>query len=400
MRSYFSALLLLLLFLPVVDAQAGLLLGREDREKEERRAGKARQSVDGPWLMTYYVGYQNHYLKPRDVDYSLMTHIVVGGVSVNSDGTLDEHWHLSNGDTDDGRDMAEDVGRRADREGVKKLVWLGGPNEEDKFYSASSKSNRARFVENIVELVEDLDYDGVDIDWEPIRAKDEEHVLRLVRDLRKAAPDMLITIPVNWVPTTIAATKDLDVYDEMASYVDKFFVMSYSMAGPWPGWDVWHGGALKGDTWTTPGSVRTSIYAYERAGVPEDQLGIGIGTYATCWEFPVRKPRQDVPSGFAPKHIGVTTMRDIEKNYYKQKYEKWDAKAQVPYLSLPRATGEWDCGFISYENEKSVEAKMEYVLESDLGGAIIWNIGTGYYPDKSRSKRHPLLKAAADTLGL
>jgi chitinase len=387
-----SFLLLVLVSAPIAPVHAGLLLSDKEQAKLDV---KKRDGGEGQWLMAYYVGYQNSYLKPRDVDYSLMTHIVVGGVSVNANGTLDEHWHMENGD---GEEMARDVGKRAKRAGVKTLVWLGGPNEEDKFLSASSDLYRATFVKNIVKLIEDLKYDGVDIDWEPIRKQDEASVLALVKDLRAAKPDLIITIPVNWVPTTIIMSKDLSIYKELSKYVDRLFIMSYSMAGPWPGWKVWHGGALKGDTLTTPGSIRSSVSAYLRAGVPEKMLGIGIGTYATCWEYPVKNPEQTVPATFYPTDIGTMSMRTLMDKYYVKKYEKWDAKAQVPYVSYKKAKGEWDCGFISYENEKSITAKVEYMKDEGLGGAIVWNIGTGYYPNKSSSKRHPLLKAAWEAL--
>lgn len=383
-----------ILMMPVVPVHAGLLLSEKDKAKLEEKTSKT-SDVNSQWLMAYYVGYQHGYLKPRDVDYSIMTHIVVGGVSVNANGTLDEHWHMENGD---GEDMALDVGKRARKAGVKTLVWLGGPNEEDKFLSASSDAYRKEFVKNIVALVDELRYDGVDIDWEPIRKKDEASVLALVKDLRKADPDLIITLPVNWVPTTVVGMKDMSIYKEIARYVDRVFIMSYSMAGPWPGWDVWHGGALAGDSLTTPGSVKSSVRAYLHGGVPKEKLGIGIGTYATCWEYPVKAPRQRVPSTFYPSDIGVMTMRAMMDDYYVKRYEKWDAKAEAPYLTYKRAKGEWDCGFISYENEQSITAKMEYVNDEDLGGAIVWNIGTGYYPKNSKSKRHPLLKTAWDTL--
>ena len=384
--------------MPVLPVHAGLLLSEKDQAKLD--GGRTKKSDDSDsnnqWLMAYYVGYQYGYLKPRDVDYSLMTHIVVGGVGVNANGTLNEHWHMD--DADEGRDMALDVAKRAKKAGVKTLVWLGGPNEEDKFLSASSDLYRKAFVKNIVALVDELNYDGVDIDWEPIRKKDEASVLALVKDLRKASPDIIITLPVNWVPTTVVGMKDMSIYKEIAKHLDRIFIMSYSMAGPWPGWDVWHGGALTGDSLRTPGSVKTSVRAYLNGGVPKEKLGIGIGTYATCWEYPVKEPRQRVPSTFYSSDIGVMTMRAMMDKYYVKKYEKWDSKAQAPYLSYRKAKGEWECAFISYENERSITAKMEYVKDESLGGAIVWNIGTGYYPDNSRSKRHPLLKTAWETL--
>ncbi len=374
--------------LPAPVAFGAILYGSEHRERMERaRTDEANK----PWLLSYYVGYHHDLLKPRDIDYSLMTHIAVGGVGVNADGTLREHWHMPQGG---GRVMALEVGRRAERAGVKRLIWLGGPNEEDRFLSASSDQHRAQFVRNIVRLVRELGYDGVDVNWEPIRPKDEAGIYALVRDLRLAAPDMLISVPVNWVPTTILTRKDLSLYPRLARYADRLFIMSYSMAGPWPGWQSWHWSALSGDTFTTPGSVRTSMRAYERAGVPTEKLGIGIGTYATCWQYPVVRPRQALPPGYAPSQVRVMNMRTLMSEYYDRRHEHWDHIAQAPYLSFQAPQGSQGCGFISFENERSVQAKMQLVRDRGLGGALVWNIGTGYFPNGTRGREHALLHAA------
>jgi chitinase len=289
--------------------------------------------------------------------------------------------------------MALDVRKRAKKAGVKTLVWLGGPNEEDNFFSASSPENRAVFVKNIVTLVRELGYDGVDINWEPIRAKDEPHLLALVKALRTAEPTMLITVPVNWVQANVATKNNFSYYKEVSQYVDRLFVMSYSMAGPWPGWESWHAGALEGHTSRTPGSVEASVEAYRAGGVPLEKLGIGVGTYATCWQYPVKKPKQDLPTTFTSKNMGAMSMRTLMDEYYAKTKEKWDSRAQAPYLSFSRKTGPMKCGFISYENERSVIAKAQYVKDERLGGAMVWNIGTGYYPDAKVRKRHPLLQA-------
>jgi len=374
---------------PFAEVQAGLLTGTKNEKKAEKKEKSEK------WLLTYYVGYQNNYLKPKDVDYSLMTHIVVGGVGVLGDGSLNEHWHVVNGS---GREMALDVGNRAEKAGVKKLIWLGGPNEEDKFYEATLDKNREKLVKNILKLLKELDYDGVDIDWEPVRKKDEPGLLALVKDLRKADPDIIITVPVNWVPSSILFTKDLSVYKRIAPYVDKMFIMSYSMAGPWLGWQSWHGGALSGDSLTTPSSLKSSTYAYRRAGVSKEQLGIGIGTYATCWEYPVKNRKQDLPSTFYSSAMHVMSMRTFMDEYYLKKYDKWDNIAKVPYQSYKKLEGDFKCGYISHENERSVKEKVEYVNKSGLAGVMVWNIGTGYFPDNIISERHSLLKKAWETL--
>lgn len=354
-----------------------------------------KYDAGAPWVMAYYVGYQNGYLKPKDVDYSLITHIVVGGVGIEADGSLDEHWHLPNGD---GKAMARDVVWRAGKAGVKSLVWLGGPNEADKLFSATDDAVRGTTVKNILALVDEYGFDGVDIDWEPVRAKDEPRLLALVKDLREARPELLITVPINWVPLTIISKKDLSVYAELSKYTDRLFIMSYSMSGPWSGWRTWHSSALDGATLTTPGSVDSSVVAYLKAGVPRERLGIGVGTYATCFAYPVKKPRVTYPKGFAPSNVSVMSNRTLMDGYYNKKYEKWDDKAKVPYLSFSKARGANKCGMISFENARSLNEKALYIKENNLGGVLVWNIGTGYMPEASRSKRHELLRAVVTPL--
>jgi hypothetical protein len=41
---------------------------------------------------------------------------------------------------------------------------------------------------------------------------------------------------------------------------------------------------------------------------------------------------------------------------------------------------------------------MKYVKSAGLGGALVWNIGTGFFPDAVRTKQNPLLKAAFTAL--
>lgn len=400
MRTIAFIVLMSIFLTPLGTVQAGLLFGSDDRAKQAEKSSTRSQrselqKVDGPWVLSYYVGYQNGYLKPRDVDYSTMTHIVVGGVGIRANGTMDEHWHRPNGD---GRKMAEDVRVRAHRAGVRTLVWLGGPNEEDKLYAATSDTVRPTTVKNILKLVDELGYDGVDIDWEPIRKQDEPRILALVKDLRAARPDLIITVPINWVPTTIISKKDLSLYPELAKYADRLFVMSYSMAGPWSGWRAWHASALTGESLLTPGSIRSSILAYRIAGVPKEKLGLGIGTYATCWEYPVRTPGQAIPSGYTSRSMHTMSMRTFYEDYYVKRYERWDNRAKVPYMSYPAGEGDFSCGLVSFENDRSVKEKATYAKGQGLGGVLVWNIGTGYMEEASRSKQHGLLRTVYETL--
>jgi chitinase len=397
-----SAVVLLALLLAAPSpAFAAAINARNDR------ADIIRGESDKPWLLSYYTGYQYHYFKPRDIDFTLLTHIAVGGVGVYPTGALREHWHRDGDDKKqkrDGRKMAQEVKRYADKKNVASMIWLGGPNEHDNLYlAASNEASRKRLVTELLALIDDIGYYGVDINWEPIRLQDREPLLLLVKDLREARPDLIITVPVNWVALNGTETSStLAWYATLAKYVDKLPVMTYSMAGPWPAWDVWHSGALYGDNAVrNPSSVSSSVEAYIDAGVPSEKLLLGIGAYGTCWEYPVQNPGERVPLGYGSGKLGVLALRTIDSQYADDGRERWDSDARVPYITFRKPAGEYECGFISYENKRSAREKAEHAIENNLGGVIFWNIGTGYYPDERRSaKKHPLLREVAKELGV
>ena len=88
---------------------------------------------------------------------------------------------------------------------------LGGFGEHQNFVHAASAAQRAYFIRNIIQLMDELGYDGIDVDWEPIilaadipkgapmPPDDGESLLALLEGLRAARPDIILTVPVDWL---------------------------------------------------------------------------------------------------------------------------------------------------------------------------------------------------------
>lgn len=352
--------------------------------------GAKAPAANGTWVTAYYVGYQRDMLPADQIDWSTLTHLVVGRIRPQADGSV-----VTNFDIDDvtGPAMARDLAKRAHAANRKAILMLGGDGEHDGFVGAASVANRATFVRNLIRIMDDYGYDGIDVDWEPIMPEDRPVLLQLLRDLRAAKPGIILTVPVGWVNANFP--EDIDnYYVELASLVDQMNIMSYDMAGNWGGWDSWHFAALYGEAGTHPTSIDASVRRYLQVGVPPKKLGIGIGFYGSCWRG-VTEPRvplegRNVSQGNSDNAMGYAT---IVREYLPQSKRTFDTIAKVPYLSSEAGAGPQRCNFVSYEDAESIAAKGEYVRSKGLGGAIIWTIAQGYVPTAPAGQRDPLMQA-------
>lgn len=339
------------------------------------------------WVSGYYVGYQRGLYPESSVDFSLMTHLIVGRIIPQADGSVLTHFDIDN---TSGPAMARDLSTRAHAAGRKAILMLGGAGEHAGFVGAASSTNRARFVANLVRIMDELGYDGIDVDWEPIETADRAPLLQLLKDLRAARPGMLLTIPVGW--TNANFTQVDSWYAQVAAEVQQMNLMTYDMAGPWGGWSSWHSSAVTGHGGTYPSSVESSIAQYLAVGIPASKLGVGIGFYGSCWRG-VTGPRQPLNGAYIVAGDNVMSYRNIMASYHSATARRWDDAAKATYLTFTTAAGPQGCNFVSYEDEQSIAAKGDYVRASGLGGAIIWTIAQGHLPGAPEGSRDPLLRA-------
>lgn len=336
------------------------------------------------WVSGYYPGYQRDLYPLEEIDFSALTHLIVGRIVPKSDGTI-----IKNFDIDDinGPLMARDLEKRAHAAGRKALLMVGGAGIAA-WSEAASPVNRKKFVTNLIGTMKEFGYDGLDIDWEPIDKVDYPNVIALAKELRSAAPGIILTIPVAW--SINGGPSEEAFLAELAHHFDQVNLMSYGMADNWPGWRSWHSSALKGHAPNYPSSFEASVHAYLKAGVPANKLGVGIGFYGPCWTG-VSEPRQS--GGWVVADDNEMSYTNIMKDYFVQANRKWDKDAKVPYLSFKSPKGPKGCTFISYDDPESIEIKGNYVHTSGLGGTIIWTINEGYIPGNPTGGSNPLLDA-------
>lgn len=387
-----------------------------------------------PWVTGYYAGwFWDQMYPPEKVDMTAMTHFVFGrvapgggsikgtpGTVVLAAGTA----HTAKLSPDGVLSVEDYLVKKAHTSGAKALLMLGGDGADGiGFLKSTTDELRPTFVKNVVDYMVKHDYDGVDVDWENgldgtesggVTAVEAQRRLKaLISELRVEAnkrarytgtgKTVLITYPGYAVSINFLKPggKVEQWRADVANVVDQYNLMSYGIGTAFSGggWSSWFSSPIFGATGVTPYDLDTSIKAYVATGVPRNKIGIGIGFYGIYFGPGITGPRQPTEGNdiFEVQDVSLAYSELVRKGYLSAGTLKWDEIARSSYRTYggggyipandPNAN---PAGFLSFEDERSIAAKGEWVRSTGVGGTIIWTINYGYLPS---SQTNPLLDA-------
>ncbi|MEN9797924.1 MAG: hypothetical protein RL653_1620 [Pseudomonadota bacterium] len=333
------------------------------------------------WVTAYSAGWMAPTLPVAEVDFTAVSHLAHFSYLPKPDGTLDTtSLGLSPSRSREMTAAAHAAGRKA-------LLVVGGAWSRDGFRAAMAPGRVDAFVAEVVEAVVSLGYDGVDLDMEPVKDEDAPLFVPFVQKLRvaldAAVPGALLTAAVDWNTAS---------YGPVLQHFDQLNLMTYDLAGAWPGWETWHNTALHtaGHTFGSTGqpmpSLETVVARAVAGGAPRHKLGVGISFYVYAWTG-ANGPNQPLEGVTVEMNKPWSWMMDT---LYTPSARRWHAGVEAPYLSL----GSGSTGtFVSYDDAESIAKKLAWVRAEGLGGVILWELGGGYRPAAPAGQRDPLLQA-------
>lgn len=285
---------------------------------------------------------------------------------------------------------------------LKVMVSVGGANDSANFRDVAADPAKreifatacANWVKNGTQFGQGMD--GIDVDWEfPSSATDRNNYNLLLQAVR-AKLDAQGKLDGKTYYLTVAAPAgewtigNFDIAT-VAGIVDWINIMTYDYHGPWgdPPFRTGYNAPLypNPNDPSTPKdklNVDWTVTQYINAGAPTDKLVLGLGLYGRSWE--------DVPAtnnglfqiGIAGPNTGkdgnwgngvfdywriMQIYGDTRYNYF------WDNASKVPYLYGPNITSGLRGGmFISYDDIRSVNEKVNYLKSKNLGGAMFWEL--------------------------
>ena len=319
-----------------------------------------------------FVGYL--FQRPRKINFSLYTHLCHAFLVADAKGNIQQSRSVPN----------RDLTREAHKAGVKVLVSLGGWGWDSQFASiVSHPEAEERYIKAVMQIVDESDYDGLDLDWEYPDTKEEiagfDRLVRRFRGLldalgkQKNRP-MLLTMAVSSNPGTLSWLKK----DVLLETMDWLNVMTYDFAGTWTSY-AGHNSPLFASSKQSEGNPRSTElsmkYLLERTGMPANRLAVGIPLYGRG--FAVAEPyasTKDAPRrGRAPGGNYSNVHKLItEKGWVR----RWDDETKTPWLIAPDKTA-----VIGYDDVESVSVKTEWAGKQGFRGIFFWQIGGDLLPD-------------------
>jgi chitinase len=353
------------------------------------------------WVTGYYPGYRQTYLPPSAIDFAALTHIIHFSVIPNSDGSLDA---ASNGITPA---RSAELVSRARAAGVRALLCVGGGASQAGFQGATAPGTLGTFVGNLTNFMQLYGYDGLDVDWEPLPVTDFQQYTNFVNRLRTAlntfAQVKLLTVAAGAYPSFgDPPTSEYTMFAALQSQFDQINVMTYDLSGAYAGWVTWFNAPIFDGGYTFPSthglvpSTQGAINNFVSNGVASAKLGIGMAFYGDVWAGGTGTstggaalPRQ---SWTTAPNVTAIAYFNLMSTYFQSNLYHWDNAAQAAYLSIDNS-GATNDSFISYDDERTCEAKVSYARNRFLGGVMIWELGQGYRATLPIGQRDPLLQA-------
>ncbi len=286
------------------------------------------------------------------VDWNALTHIIDTFAIPDATGKittkrkLNDKWIESL--------MGKELVTQAHAKGVNAMVSFGGAKGSDGFALASNNpTTRKKLIENILQLVDEYGYDGIDIDWEYPTAAEKESFMLLMKELYTAVKkhhrkdfkgqDLLVTFF-----TTAGLYDDGVDWALIGNYIDYAIQSGYQWSNPYNG-PLRNTGTYEAKSGRI---IENSIDGFAQGviqrGLPKEKFILGLPLYA--------RPGKEY-------YNNIVTEGEFLGYDELQAEARYLHKGIVQHLNTPQAYLD----------------KMAYVKETGRPGIAMWQL-TDIYP--------------------
>ncbi|MBM7661051.1 GH18 family chitinase [Bacillus mesophilus] len=290
------------------------------------------------------MGYVQDFRDPDSVNYSDLTHVIFSFAHPTKDGKL-----LLNGDTamENLRKMVSNAAKHDTKTMLAVGGWFhinGGESYEYFKEAITNPVARTTLVNELVGVVDRESLDGIDVDFEHPRNKEDAHnLLIFVEELNKQlqSRDKELSIAVNAKVHSVAGTELHNVVFEpsMFAHVDFVNIMAYD--GQWDG--EYNAANL------SPFTHNVNIINYwtnlfEQHKISKEKLVLGVPLYGQPEDPSIKQVSYEAIINQNPKNADSDKTIMNGTTYH-------------------------------YNGTATVKQKIELALDNGLGGMMVWETG-------------------------
>jgi len=219
-----------------------------------------------------------------------------------------------------------------------------------------SEDKQNKLIDNIIAVMREKGYRGLDIDFEYIYPSDRASYVNFVSLARERLNALGYFVVVALAPKTsddqIGLLYEGHDYSALGEAADYVLIMTYE-------WGYTYGPPLP----VAPIDKVEEVVKYAVSRIPPQKIFMGLPNYGYVWKLPFVKGESKADS---LSNVGAVALaREVGAEIM------FDNDAKTPYFTFYRDGIENICYF---EDARSIEAKLDLIRRYSLMGGSWWNI--------------------------
>lgn len=291
----------------------------------------------------------------QDYNYNLLTHLAWFGISMTSTGAIASNqngWPVTS------------LISYVQSQGVKVILTVTLFDDADIATLLASPTYRQNAIDNLIAKVLEGNADGVNIDFEFVKAASRDNFKTFIHDLRQAFHDQIPGSEVSIAMPSVDWWGSYD-YDYLSDNSDGLMIMAYGY--------YWSGSANAGplsplNSGFASWYIKRTVEEYlAQTGNDPSQLILGLPWYGYDWEVTSTAMGAGVATGTSGSAVVYSTAEAQAANLNKQ-YSEAAPSAWFNYTS-------GGLHQVWYDDSLSLVTKYAYAKQMNLKGIGIWALG-------------------------